>query len=178
MLNPIILVSGALCPSAHPTSPSSFFAVLQPLFPPCPAERSQRGTGHCSDHQSHLRPRGGAQALSGERQGGVHEASAGQPGQAPASGHSLRLHPGEPRAWLGHMQTLAGWGESSAFPALGLSFLHGVQVCLSWPLGLVAGHRYLCSSPVPYSHLPAVGYPAPCPPGNVFCRIVALSGSP
>ena len=67
-----------------------------------------------------------------------------------------------PTPGQGHMQTLTGWGESSAFPALGLNSHHGVQICLSWPLGLIAGHRDLCSSPVPHVHLL---------PGGVSCSL-------
>lgn len=57
----------------------------------------------------------------------------------------------------GHMQTLTGWCESSTFPALGLNSHHRVQACLSWPLGLIAGHGDLCSSPVPHVYLPPSG---------------------
>ncbi|XP_054371261.1 cytosolic 5'-nucleotidase 1A-like isoform X2 [Molothrus ater] len=60
----------------------------------CKTERPQHSTGRCCDHQSHLQPGGGAQALPGEGQGGVHKAPAGQPGQALATRHSLCLHPG------------------------------------------------------------------------------------
>lgn len=45
-----------------------------------------------------------------------------------------------PTLGQGHMQTLTGWGETSAFPALGLNSHHMVQICLAWPLGLIAGH--------------------------------------
>ena len=160
--NPTTLVGRALYPSAYPTSkllcclPSPFLPVLQkdPSEALVIAVTTRAIFNLEEEHKLYLEK--GKEAYARHQQ----------------ANHDKPLPPGTAFAFVqvsptpgqGHTRTLAGWGESSAFLVLGLNSHHGLQISLSWPLGLVAGHRDLCSSSILHVHLP---------PGGVSCALLS-----